>query len=174
MAHHHHHHWFPPSVYQQTAATLAAGVPGNMASYDPVQLFAQLGFEEGFRPKLYIDSRGNATIGYGHNLSTPMGRQTAKDLYDSDVRGCEASLDIHWPWWRSVDPVRQLVLMDMCFNLGSAGLGTFQEFLAAMRVGDWPTAAKDMMESKWEVQVGERALFLQEIILTGVVPVKRP
>jgi lysozyme len=176
MAHHHwHHHYYATVLYNHSAEALKrARELYPMASYDPAQLFKQLGFEEGYRPKMYRDSRGNWTVGYGHNMSIAQRPESAKALYDIDIAGCEASLDLNWPWWRAMDPIRQLVMMDMMFNMGSGGLGTFKEFLAAMRIGDWPTAAKDMMESKWEAQVGERAVFLQEIILTGIVPAKRP
>lgn len=142
--------------------------------YDEAQLFKNLGHEEGFKPSMYRDSRGNWTAFYGHNMSVPQTQKTAYAVYLADVAVAEEGLDAHTAWWRFLDPVRQLVMVDMAFNMGIAGLMTFTEFLAAMNVRDWPTAAKDMMESKWQAQVGNRAVFLQEIVLTGQVPATYP
>jgi lysozyme len=141
-----------------------------MPMYDPAQLYKQLAAEEGIRYKIYTDSQGNQTIGLGHKIS---GQQTpgfVKAVYNQDVLEAEQDLDRYHPWWRQIDPVRQLVLMDMRFNMGEGGLDTFTHFLASMQAGDWAQAGLDMMASKWEGQVGKRAIFLQEMILTGRIP----
>ena len=39
--------------------------------------------------------------------------------------------------------------------------------LAAMEQGDYQTAAKEMLASKWAVQVGRRAVELSKIMQTG-------
>ena len=142
--------------------------------YDPAILFKNLTREEGFKPSMYRDSRGNLTAFYGHNMSVPQTERTAKAVFDVDVAIAEEGLDAHMAWWRYLDPIRQLVMVDMAYNMGIAGLATFTEFLTAMEIGDYPTAAKDMMESKWEAQVGNRAIFLQEIVLTGQEPATYP
>lgn len=142
--------------------------------YDPAVLFKNLGHEEGFKSLMYRDSRGNWTAFYGHNMSVPQTARTAYAVYLEDVAVAEEGLDAHCAWWRFLDPTRQAVLVDMAYNMGIAGLMTFNEFLTALNVGDWPTAAKDMMESKWQAQVGKRAVFLQEAILTGQFPAIAP
>ena len=142
--------------------------------YDPALLFKNLGHEEGFKPAMYKDSRGNWTAFYGHNMSVPQTQKAAYAVYLTDVEVAEEGLDSHVAWWRYLDPIRQLVMVDMAYNMGIAGLMTFSEFLTAMEIGDYATAAKDMMESKWSAQVGDRARFLQEIVLTGQVPATYP
>jgi lysozyme len=170
VPHHHHvlHHGHAHAHHPVTTQVYP------MPTYDPAQLYKQLSAEEGIRYKIYTDSQGNQTIGLGHKIS---GTQTAgfvQAVYNQDVLEAEHDLDTHHPWWRSIDPVRQLVLMDMRFNMGEGGLDTFTHFLASMQKGDWAQAGIDMMQSKWEAQVGRRANFLQEMILTGRIPESTP
>ena len=42
----------------------------------------------------------------------------------------------------------------------------FKKFIAGVNRGDWPTAAIEMMDSRWANQVGDRATRLRNRILT--------
>ena len=139
-------------------------------AYDPAVLKADLTRDEGRAVSLYPDTTGHLTGGIGHNFSIPMAPQVIDAIYASDIQGCEASLDHRVPWWRDLDAVRQLVMMNMMFNLGGAKLAGFPKFLAAMQAGDWDEAAVQMMNSAWARQVGSRATRLRELVLTGVSP----
>jgi len=63
--------------------------------------------------------------------------------------------------------VRQAVLVDMAFNLGRAGLASFQKMRAALALGDFERAAAEMLDSLWARQVGRRARELAEMMQTG-------
>ena len=52
---------------------------------------------------------------------------------------------------------RQAAITDMAFNLGSAGLGKFENMIDAVESGDFEKAADEMSDSKWAGQVGDRA-----------------
>ena len=54
----------------------------------------------------------------------------------------------------------------MCFNMGAPRLSQFKKFIAGVNKGDWPTAAIEMMDSRWANQVGDRATRLRNRILT--------
>jgi len=138
-------------------------------TYDKTALEAELIRDEGSRSVMYKDTTGNWTIGIGHNMSIAQTQYTIDALFQNDLNGCESSLDLHWPWWRNLDQVRQRVLLNMVFNLGSAGLSGFPKFLAAMQAGDWTTAAAEMQDSRWFTQVGQRAVRLQYMVLNGTV-----
>jgi len=56
-------------------------------------------------------------------------------------------------------------MVNMCFNLGYPRLSKFKKFLAAMEDNDFETAAKEMMDSKWATQVGDRAERLKQRVL---------
>ncbi len=125
--------------------------------------------EESVRLKPYRDTVGKLTIGVGRNLDDKgISMSEAMLMLANDVEGVQKELDAALPWWRSLDEVRQLVLADMCFNMGIAGLLTFKNTLAYIQSGNYEQAAKNMLLSKWHDQVGERADKLSQMMRTGV------
>ena len=68
----------------------------------------------------------------------------------------------------SVDnDARRSVLINMAFQLGVSGLMKFKRFIAAYRAGDFVTASKEMLDSRWAMQTPNRAKELSEQMLTG-------
>lgn len=136
-------------------------------TFDPDIMRAELVRDEGSRTTVYRDTRGNLTVGVGHNLTIPQDQHTIDALLTSDIAGCVASLDLRQPWWRNLDPVRQRVLINMTFQLGGAGLARFPQFLAAMQAGQWDAAAEEMMDSNWARECPARAARLRSLVLDG-------
>lgn len=133
-----------------------------------MDIFAQLRRDEGTRKFPYPDSKGNVTIGVGHNLSEDgMSDAVIAFQLQDDVNAVSFILNARLPWFRSIDPVRQGALMNMCFNLGFNGLEEFGKMLTAFAKGDWTTAAAEMVSSAWAKEVGDRAKRLETQILTG-------
>ncbi|MGL5648293.1 MAG: glycoside hydrolase family protein [Clostridium sp.] len=158
------------------------------------QLVKQLIRHEGLKLKAYICPAGKLTIGVGRNLEgrgiTPeeskkifgaylskkeyvkrfkkegISKENALYLLDNDIENCEFDLRKN-PFYNLQNQVRREVLINMCFNLGYGGLLGFRKFLAAMEKKDYPTAAKEMLDSKWAKQVKGRAIELRDQILKG-------
>lgn len=132
-----------------------------MATYDRAALEAQLIIDEGLRLKVYRDSMGIETIGVGRNLvAVGVSRPEAMFLLGNDIAAAELALDRNAPWWRSLDAVRQAVMVNMCFNMGWQKLSGFRNFLAAAQAGDNGRASQAMLASLWAGQVGARATRL--------------
>ena len=134
-------------------------------------LIPDLEREEGCRLSAYQDTRGIWTVGYGHAYVAP-GTVWTQAQADAqlriDVNAAEAGLDVHLPWWRSLDDVRQDVLANMAFNMGVTALCQFHNTLGAVQRGDWQAAHDGMLHSLWAAQVGARAQRLATQMLTGV------
>lgn len=134
-------------------------------------LEAELARDEGEVLHAYSDSEGYLTIGIGRLIDKRRGggisHEEAIYLLRNDIADKVRDLDGALPWWRSLSPVRQRVLVNMCFNLGLRGLLGFKNTLAAMEQGRYEDAAKGMRASKWSRQVGERAERLAEMIKQG-------
>lgn len=129
---------------------------------------AQLMKHEGIRLRPYVDTVGKTTIGIGRNLTDRgVSYDEAMFLLDNDIDRAEADLDANLPWWRKMNAVRQLVLLDMCFNLGISRLLTFKSALRNMELRRYRVASEDMLDSKWARQVGQRALTLAAMMRTG-------
>jgi lysozyme len=138
---------------------------------DNPRLIAQLVEHEGLETSPYRCTAGKLTIGVGHNLNAkPISRRAAVVILEDDLADVFADLDRQLPWWRDLDDVRQMVLVDMCFNLGIAGLLGFRMMLTSLREGCFQVAAEGMVRSKWYGQVGRRAKRLVEMMRTGQHP----
>ena len=152
-----------------------------MSSVDVITMVAELTRDEGEVLKVYDDKTGNLlhagmtiggnpTIGVGRNLAGQgISVAEASYLLTNDIQSASAALEANLPWWENLDPVRQRVMVNMCFNLGVAGLMTFHNFLAAMQAGNWQEAAAQMQQSAWWNEVGQRAVRLQYMVLNGAV-----
>lgn len=124
-----------------------------MTTDDLANAKQQLMRHEGLRTRVYKDSLGIETIGCGRNLRDKgITASEAMDLLDHDIDEC--LLDLRsFPWFASLDTVRQIALLDLRFNLGGAKLRTFKGLLGAMAAGDYGTAAKQLETSLWAHQV---------------------
>ena len=158
-------------------------------------LIDQLILHEGLRLEVYTCPANKKTIGVGRNLEdvglSPeeqdriLGRRglsrsqvinileergITKDealyMLDNDIARCIKGLEQFF-WFKRLDPVRQKVIVDMCFNLGLAGLKGFRKMIGHLEVGAYVNAAEEMKNSKWYHQVGTRARRLVEMMRTG-------
>jgi lysozyme len=144
-------------------------------------LEADLIRDEGERLRAYRDSRGIWTIGVGHDIAADptlspdlkrlidpgLSQAEVEALFRRDLEDVRHELDLHLPWWRSLDDVRQDVLANMAFNLGMARLMTFASFLAFVKAGKYQHAALDMLGTLWAFQTGARARRLAAQMRTG-------
>lgn len=138
---------------------------------------AQLKRHEGLSLVPYRCPAGFLTVGYGHNIDAGSGPDIKEDdriteteaekLLELDLRAVGVSLDSALPGWRKLNEPRQAVLLNMAFNLGTRGLLGFRKALAAIKAGEWDTAAAEMLDSKWKSDVKDRAYELAEQIRTG-------
>jgi lysozyme len=119
-------------------------------------LTAELTTDEGRRALPYTDTKGYLSIGIGRNLT---GRGLEPEeidyLFSNDVGACCATMDRQIPWWRSLPPTKQRVMINLCF-MGWGSLSTFKRFLAAMQGQDWQEASEELVDSDWYRQVGTR------------------
>lgn len=123
--------------------------------------------EEGFRAMPYKDSKGLLTVGYGLNLTVPQPEAVWAAALAAAVGIVEQDLQ-RFDWYQKLDPVRQSVLLDMAYNMGMGSLLHFPHMLAAIAKGDWQTAHDEMLNSQYARDVGNRAVVLSQILLTGV------
>lgn len=134
---------------------------------DHVKAAAAIRRYEGFSRLPYKCPTGHLTIGYGHNLENGISASAALFILQEDLTRAEQAVKDAFPWWWKLDDARQFVLVDMAFNMGLAGLKGFKKMLAAVEAGDFETAAKEMLNSKWAAQVGRRAVELSKIMEKG-------
>lgn len=118
---------------------------------------------EGFSQYPYRCPSGKLTIGYGRNLEDcGITQEEAEYLLEMDLDRHSEELDKVITW--AVPNDVYAVLMDMHYNLGHSKFMTFRKMLAALKMHDYKTAAKEMLNSKWAQQVPNRAQELATIL----------
>lgn len=132
------------------------------------RLEEQLLVDEGLRLKPYKDTVGKLTIGIGRNLDdVGITKDEAIILLRNDIARTTKDVIANIPWWSTLDEVRRDVIINMAFNLGIEGLLKFKRTLLSIQNGEYEQASKEMLESKWAKQVGNRARRLAEMMRTG-------
>lgn len=126
---------------------------------------AQLEQDEGFRPTPYLDTVGVPTFGHGLTYIT---QYESLRIVEDRVQELYWLLSASHKWFNNLTPARKSVILNMTYNLGYAGLvgdekkriRGFKDMIAALKAGDYEQAAKEMLDSKWARQVGDRAVRL--------------
>jgi lysozyme len=144
---------------------------------------------EGLRLEVYKDSLGIDTIGIGRNLEDrgitkeeldwmdipnmaivhTLGITEADAMYlaENDVEIVEEELVRAHPCVDKLDAVRQLVVMDMAFNMGVPRLCKFKNMWNAIHEENYIAAAKEMLDSRWAIQVKSRSTKLANAMHNG-------
>jgi lysozyme len=137
-------------------------------TYSKAAMYRQLVQHEGLRLKPYTDTVGKLSIGVGRNLTdNGVSELEAEGMCIRDMADVDADLDRNVAWWREMSEPRQMVFVDMCFNLGWPRFSQFRRMLASAEDGDYATAADEMIDSRWARQVGTRADLLETMMRNG-------
>lgn len=126
---------------------------------------------EGKVNKPYNDIVGKITIGVGRNL-TDRGISDGECalMLSNDIDIVFKAFKNNFPTWSTFDEVRQLVVLDMLYNMGINRFLGFKNMIDALNSKDFSLAAKEMLSSKWAGQVSSRASRLVEMMKTGNLP----
>ena len=126
---------------------------------------------EGFSATRYLCPAGKITQGYGRNLEAhPLTEEEEAELSEEgtvsertatkwalkELVECEMKLSQNIIY-NKLSPTRKAVLLDMCFNIGYTGLMKFKKMLFALGDRDFAEASRQMKDSNWYVQVGNRS-----------------
>lgn len=144
---------------------------------------------EGLVLTVYKDSLGIDTIGIGRNLKDRgisreeldyldipnmevvyehgISEADARYLALNDIAIVENELCRVHTCVEDLDSVRQLILMDMAFNMGVPRLCKFRKMWNAIHEQNFEAASLEMMDSKWARQVGRRAAILSNAMKSG-------
>lgn len=112
---------------------------------------------EALRLLPYLDKVGKLTIGYGRNLDdVGISKQEADFMFDNDFSQVEKTLSTY-DWYNIQPDGVKAALINMCFNVGITRLKEFKKMIAALKNKNYTAAAQEALNSKWAIQVGQRA-----------------
>jgi lysozyme len=134
---------------------------------DVETLRKQLNRDEGRRNKPYRCTAGKLTLGVGRNIEdVGLSEDEIDYLLSNDIERVEKDLQT-FAWWPKLDPVRQVALANMRFQLGPNRFREFKKMILAVAKGDFERAAKEALDSKWAKQTPKRAARVAYQIRTG-------
>lgn len=125
---------------------------------------------EGFRDRVYLDSEGKPTCGWGHHLwvGSKVPLVACEEFLKMDLASAVSGFSTIPPVWRKrLNTARARVITEMIFNMNTQKVLQFRKMWEAIERADFETASKEMVDSKWAEQVKSRAVLLAEIMRTG-------
>lgn len=121
--------------------------------------------------KMYLDSKGVWTIGWGHNLrDVPISQRAADMIREDDIANAVADLLRVYPWVATeLDDVRATAFAELSFNMGIARLQEFAPTIRHIRAHEWEDVATHLRNTQWYRDVkATRAERIIKMFLTGV------
>lgn len=132
---------------------------------------------EGFKDKVYTDSTGNATVGFGHKLTPEeiksgkyangISKQEAEALFMADKQNHANQFYENYPWAKNLNPQQRIALEDMAFNMGPSFLNDWNDTRSALQSGNFGLASQNIRNSAYAKQVGDRAVDNANLIFAG-------
>lgn len=131
---------------------------------DKYKLESMLIRHEGLELKPYRCTAGKLTIGIGRNLDdVGITEAEARMMLNHDIQTRVTQL-LKYKWFCSLSDTRKDIIIDMSF-MGIARLLEFKKMIKCLSNEDYPGAAKEMLDSKWASQVGNRAVELASMMI---------
>ena len=151
------------------------------------------GFGKPGKPgRIYKDSRGYNTVGYGFNIDDPSirasipsdvvaGRRPITETEATpllqkfvDVAKRDAQSLVGVDTFKKLNGDQQIALVDFVYNLGLPKAKGFKNTVAAIQSGDFNRAAMEMLDSPYASQVGDRAIRNSKLLSGASVAEKKP
>ena len=137
------------------------------------QLREALEIDEGVKYENYLDHLGWPTFGIGHlvreddpeygePVGTPVSEERVAECFESDIGITIEDCEKLYEDFYDLPDEAQLIIANMCFNLGYPRLSKFKGMKAGVDTRDWEKAADEMVDSRWYKQVTNRADRLVE------------
>lgn len=131
----------------------------------------QLRDEEGEVLSMYLDSEGYATISVGVLIDKRKGGgllpEESEFIFNNRLNIAKEKIDNALPWAQSMLEPRYAVLIEMCYQMGLAGLLGFKMVIGCLQRGDYEGAAYQLGNSLWAKQTPNRAQRMIKQMQTG-------
>ena len=140
---------------------------------DIEKLRADLELDEGVKHEIYLDHLGLPTFGIGHlvreedpeygwEVGEPVSDDRVAAAFEQDIQITIEDCEKLYPDFYELPEEAQLIIANMCFNLGYPRLSAFKGMKRGVDARDWNAAADEMVDSRWYRQVPNRADRLVE------------
>ena len=94
---------------------------------------------------------------YDKPIGTKVPNEQVNDWFEKDIKVTINDCKIIFDNFDNLPEEAQLVIANMCFQLGRPRLYKFKNFIAAVKDEDWQRAGDEMQDSRWYKQTTNRA-----------------
>ena len=126
---------------------------------------------EGFRAKVYKDTLGFDTVGFGFKVDSltadelalnggrvaPMSAEVAEAILELKLQKLESELKARAPHVFALKPSAREACFEMAYQMGIAGFLSFKRMHEALKAGDFERARGEALNSEWAKQTPKRA-----------------
>jgi len=127
---------------------------------------------EGFVPKIYKDTRGLATIGYGHLVTkqdtfiedVEYPEEELYDLFLKDLQKAKNGAEEIVGHIKELHPTAKEIITEMVYQLGVTGVRRFLKTLLHLENRDYKNASLEMLDSAWRKQTPKRCEKLSKLM----------
>ena len=132
------------------------------------QLREELERDEGCVYQIYNDHLGYPTFGIGHlvtghdkehgwSVGTDVDEDRVREVFEQDVQTVLSDCEKLYDDFYDLPEEAQLIIANMMFNMGLTRLSKFKGMKRGVDSRNWQAAADEMVDSKWYLQVPNRA-----------------
>tara|TARA_R100000808_G_C2135305_1_gene143718 strand:- start:1133 stop:1558 length:426 start_codon:yes stop_codon:yes gene_type:complete len=127
------------------------------------ELLESIKKNEGFRSRVYKDSLGFDTIGYGFAIKDlDLDENISEQILIQKLLKLVKNTHKKFPWLDEQPEVVKDVIYEMCYQLGVTGVSKFKKTLKYVEQNDYESASIEMLDSRWALQTPARANLLAE------------
>ena len=113
---------------------------------------------EGYRSKVYKDSLGIDTIGYGFAIKDlELDEDICDIILDRKIKELATRVNNTFSWYRYMPQEIKDVVMNMCYQLGVGGFSKFRKTISFLQNKQFHDASEEMLDSLWARQTPNRA-----------------
>lgn len=124
--------------------------------------------DEGWEPSAYQDHLDYWTIGWGFLIDERRGGEIPVHIAEQWLTYLASNkwnqLASKHEWMLDQPEDVQRALANMAYNLGVGGVSKFKKMLAALQAGDRELAATEALDSRWAIQVPNRANRVTDLL----------
>ena len=113
---------------------------------------------EGYVKRVYKDSLGIDTIGYGFAIKDlELDQDICDMILDRKLKDLERIVNSKFNWYRYMPPEIKNVVIEMCYQLGVTGFSNFRKTITFLQNKQFHDASVEMLDSRWAEQTPVRA-----------------
>ena len=128
-----------------------------------MKLIDSIKIHEGYVSRVYKDSLGIDTIGYGFAIKDlNLEEDICQIILQRKLESLEKRINKRFEWYKDMPQPIKDVVAEMCYQMGVTGVSKFKKTINFLKNKQCRMASVEMLDSRWANQTPGRANELSE------------